>query len=537
MLPPERRRIARRQSVHLSSAIKSSRPYDGIVPACKVPGGPVRETPFNPIQRSATPRRGRAISFTREASRLAIGMMRNPAYEESPRIGCPVRVLGSEVPALHDVHLTMAPRLASPISIEPKSTSVVISVHVRNVDEEVLQEPGNDPRHPDRWRGDGRRCRHRHPRLDGARSHRPRAAAGAAPASRCAPRPGARRRRVPRRRLLDALARDARRRLRRGGALAALRRRLRRADPQRPGVCAAHRSRGAVRGDDRAPHGSGGARHGRRGLGLALRAERARLRRAVPAARHRGSSSARAASRSSSTSSRSPGTLARSGRRRRSPMSPRSPRRSRRSVGPTSTPRRSPQGEQFLEVERGVEAHLAPVHIEPLERAMPWTSAHLIDAAGGVDFGADAIAGYFEALWGDLLGDVPPTRVAATAPFDGQANVPATGWAGGYSPGSNEGNRGGLTRIAAALSSALPYPSQAGQGSVAERASRGCGPPARPGHRGRSCRRPSAIRASSRTTRKRVSTSSRSNLPTISRRAAGTRPRPPPRWSMRASAR
>lgn len=45
-------------------------------------------------------------------------------------------------------------------------------------------------------------------------------------------------------------------------------------------------------------------------------------------------------------------------------------------------------------------------------------------------------------------------------------NVPASGWTGSYSSGSNAGNHGGLTRIAAALSSALPYNPQAGQGSV-----------------------------------------------------------------------
>jgi hypothetical protein len=124
-----------------------------------------------------------------------------------------------------------------------------------------------------------------------------------------------------------------------------------------------------------------------------------------------------------------------------------------------------PVGEQALEVERTAESIWAPMHIERLERAMPWTSAHLIDAAGGVAFGAAAVAARYETLWGDLLGDVPPTRVAATAPFDGQVNVPATGWVGGYSPGSNPGNHGGITRIAAALSNALPYHAQAGQGS------------------------------------------------------------------------
>lgn len=122
-------------------------------------------------------------------------------------------------------------------------------------------------------------------------------------------------------------------------------------------------------------------------------------------------------------------------------------------------------GDLYLDVERRAEANWAPQHIEALERAMPWTSAHVITAAGGVDFAARAIAGYYETIWGELLGDRPPTRVTAMAPADGQLNVPATGWAGSYSPGSNPGNHGGLTRIAAALSSALPFHPLAGQGS------------------------------------------------------------------------
>lgn len=123
-------------------------------------------------------------------------------------------------------------------------------------------------------------------------------------------------------------------------------------------------------------------------------------------------------------------------------------------------------GESFLDVERAVEAGWAPQHIDALERAMPWTRAHFVSAAGGVEFGASAIAGYYEALWNDLLGEDRPTRVSATAPFDGQTNVPATGWTGSYSPGSNAGNSGGVTRIAAALSRALPYRPLAGFGSL-----------------------------------------------------------------------
>jgi hypothetical protein len=123
-------------------------------------------------------------------------------------------------------------------------------------------------------------------------------------------------------------------------------------------------------------------------------------------------------------------------------------------------------GESFLDVERSVEAGWAPQHIAALERAMPWTRAHVVTSAGGVHFAAAAIAGYYESLWGQLLGAAVPTRVSAVAPFDGQTNVPATGWTGGYSPGSNAGNSGGLTRIAAALSSALPYHPLAGFGSM-----------------------------------------------------------------------
>jgi hypothetical protein len=125
-----------------------------------------------------------------------------------------------------------------------------------------------------------------------------------------------------------------------------------------------------------------------------------------------------------------------------------------------------PQGEAGMDVERSVEALFAPDHVAPRERAMPWTSAHLTSSAGGVDWAARAIAGYFDALWGDVIGRPRPTTVSVTAPRHGAVNVPATGWVGSYSPGSNDGNRGGLTRIAAALTRALPFNAQAGQGSV-----------------------------------------------------------------------
>jgi hypothetical protein len=97
---------------------------------------------------------------------------------------------------------------------------------------------------------------------------------------------------------------------------------------------------------------------------------------------------------------------------------------------------------------------------------MPWTTAHVTSSAGGVDLGARAIAGYYDGLWARLLGAAHRTRVSAVAPAAGLTRVPATGWVGDYAPGSNAGSRGGLTRIAAALSSALPFHAIAGGGSV-----------------------------------------------------------------------
>jgi hypothetical protein len=125
-----------------------------------------------------------------------------------------------------------------------------------------------------------------------------------------------------------------------------------------------------------------------------------------------------------------------------------------------------PIGESMLDVEREVEASWVDAHTAALERAMPWTTAHVTSSAGGVDFGAVAIAGYYDGLWARLLGVPHATRVSVVAPAPGLRRVPATGWTGSYSPGSNPGNSGGLTRIAAALSSALPFNAMAGGGSV-----------------------------------------------------------------------
>jgi hypothetical protein len=121
-----------------------------------------------------------------------------------------------------------------------------------------------------------------------------------------------------------------------------------------------------------------------------------------------------------------------------------------------------PVGENMLEVERGVEAVWAADHAAALERAMPWTTAHMVTKPGGVEFTALAIAGYYDGLWDRLLGTPHRTRVSVVAPSPGTRRVPATGWTGAYSPGSNPGNTGGATRIVAVLTSAPHFNRTAG---------------------------------------------------------------------------
>jgi hypothetical protein len=105
-----------------------------------------------------------------------------------------------------------------------------------------------------------------------------------------------------------------------------------------------------------------------------------------------------------------------------------------------------------------VEKGWADQYLTDVQTAMPWMSANLVNAPGGVDFAATAIAGYWESLWGRLLGDQPATRVSITYPAPGETDVPATGWdRDSFQPGSSPGRGGARNRIAAVLTSARPY--------------------------------------------------------------------------------
>ncbi len=110
-----------------------------------------------------------------------------------------------------------------------------------------------------------------------------------------------------------------------------------------------------------------------------------------------------------------------------------------------------------------IEKGWSDAHLDEVLAAMPWMSDNLQTAPGGVDFAAVAIAGYWESLWGRLLGDQPATRVSITYPAPGQTGVPATGWdRASFQPGSSPGRGGAATRIAAVLTSARPYTGASG---------------------------------------------------------------------------
>ena len=97
-------------------------------------------------------------------------------------------------------------------------------------------------------------------------------------------------------------------------------------------------------------------------------------------------------------------------------------------------------------------------HLGPIQAAMPWMSANMVTAPGGVDWASTAIAGYWESIWGRLRDDRPATRVSITYPAPGQDDLPTTGWdRASFQPGTARGRGGARNRITAALTSAMPY--------------------------------------------------------------------------------
>jgi len=99
----------------------------------------------------------------------------------------------------------------------------------------------------------------------------------------------------------------------------------------------------------------------------------------------------------------------------------------------------------------------SPRYRDAIREHMPWTSANVVTAPGGIRFAARAIAAVYTTLWARLGGGSPPTAVSVTAPAAGALDVPASGWSHPMRPGAWPESIGARNRIAAVLSSGLPF--------------------------------------------------------------------------------
>lgn len=91
---------------------------------------------------------------------------------------------------------------------------------------------------------------------------------------------------------------------------------------------------------------------------------------------------------------------------------------------------------------------------ERVKLTMPWSSAHLLSAPGGVFFNGRAIGVYYETLWRQLLTGRPgPLRVGVVAPVNGQTGVTTDFQPAQVQPGPRGG--GSTKRVLATFSTAL----------------------------------------------------------------------------------
>ncbi len=116
------------------------------------------------------------------------------------------------------------------------------------------------------------------------------------------------------------------------------------------------------------------------------------------------------------------------------------------------------KGYSAISVARVGERRLTQNYHDDITRHMPWTSAHLFTAPGGVRFAATAIAAVWANLWGRMQGEELPTSVALTSPASDETDVPWEGWdRDEFLPGSAPGRGGARNRITAVLDASLPY--------------------------------------------------------------------------------
>jgi hypothetical protein len=122
--------------------------------------------------------------------------------------------------------------------------------------------------------------------------------------------------------------------------------------------------------------------------------------------------------------------------------------------GLTVTPEHIVAGHAVSNAAMSLERAVAPEESPRVQEDMPWSSSHFVTAPGGVEFSADAIAGYYEALWRKLTEPGHPApRTVAVYPEPGADDVPARWLPARTAPGPATG--GGDLRIWAALGNAV----------------------------------------------------------------------------------
>jgi hypothetical protein len=122
--------------------------------------------------------------------------------------------------------------------------------------------------------------------------------------------------------------------------------------------------------------------------------------------------------------------------------------------GLTVTPEHIMAGHAVSNAAMSLERAVAPEESPRVQEDMPWSASHFVTEPGGVDFTAEAIAGYYEALWRKLTAlEHPAPEVVAIHPEPGARDVPVQWLPARTAPGPATG--GGELRIWAALGHAV----------------------------------------------------------------------------------
>jgi hypothetical protein len=123
-------------------------------------------------------------------------------------------------------------------------------------------------------------------------------------------------------------------------------------------------------------------------------------------------------------------------------------------MGLAVTPEHMLAGHAVSSGAMAAERAVAPVEAPRIREDMPWSAANFVTEAGGVEYTARAIAGYYEAVWRKLTEpEHPAPRPVAVHPEPDARDAPYVWQPPRTSPGPHTG--GGEQRVLAVLSNAV----------------------------------------------------------------------------------